>query len=238
MLNFKKMILKTLSIWASLGLILLADEVNTMNDVSSQGSTLNGEISVQSLMDEREDDAVISEFDSVFREIAGEQGNDWRLMSAIAYHESRFKPDVSSSVGATGLMQVMPRTAQQFGISREELLDVETNITVGNMVFKKIEKMLKLPASTSNEDRLSLYLAAYNGGVGHVFDAQRLARAHGENPNSWSVVSRYLKLKGQPQYYNHEVVRCGKFSGSVETLSYVEKVMNHYNLYCSIAPIN
>lgn len=227
------MILKTLSIWASLGLILLADEVNTMNELSSHGWITENillEVNQQS-----SEEIVISEFDSLFKEISNQEGNDWRLMSAIAYHESRFKPEVSSPVGATGLMQVMPRTAEQFGVSREDLWDVETNITVGNMVFKKITQMLKLPESTSTEDKLSLYLAAYNGGVGHIFDAQRLARAHGENPYSWSVVSHYLKLKGQPQYYNHEVVKCGRFSGSGETLAYVDKVMRHYNHYCSIA---
>lgn len=183
----------------------------------------------------QKEEVVISEFDPLFKEISGREGNDWRLMSAIAYHESRFKPNVSSPVGATGLMQVMPRTAMQFGVDRESLLDVKTNIEVGNMVFNKIASMLKLPASVSNDDRLSLCLAAYNGGVGHVFDAQRLARAHGENPYSWSVVSRYLRLKSEPQYYNHEVVKCGRFRGYKETLSYVDKVMGHYDLYCSMA---
>ena len=32
-------------------------------------------------------------------------GNDWRLMSAIAYHESRFTADIVSRRGARGLMQ-------------------------------------------------------------------------------------------------------------------------------------
>ncbi len=121
------MILKTLSIWASFGLILLANEVNTMNELSSHREFRENYLDETS--QKSAEVTIISEFDLLFKEISNQEGNDWRLMSAIAYHESRFKPEVSSPVGATGLMQVMPRTAEQFGISREELWDVETNIT-------------------------------------------------------------------------------------------------------------
>lgn len=41
------------------------------------------------------------------------EGYDWRLISAIAYSESRFNPYVVSRKGAKGLMQVMPRVARQ-----------------------------------------------------------------------------------------------------------------------------
>ena len=39
---------------------------------------------------------VISPYDHVIRNISEREGNDWRLMSAIAYHESRFKADIVS----------------------------------------------------------------------------------------------------------------------------------------------
>mgnify|MGYP002796809936 CR=1 FL=1 len=38
------------------------------------------------------------------------------LMSAIAYHESRFTPDITSRSGAKGLMQIMPSVARQFDV--------------------------------------------------------------------------------------------------------------------------
>lgn len=45
---------------------------------------------------------VISPYDHVIRNISEREGNDWRLMSAIAYHESRFKADIVSRRGARG----------------------------------------------------------------------------------------------------------------------------------------
>ena len=82
---------------------------------------------------------------------------------------------------------------------------------------------------------MSLILASYNGGIGHVTDARRLARQHGENPDSWDVVSRYLRLKAEPEYYQSEVVRYGRFTGSRQTLAYVRDVMGRYDKYCRLA---
>ena len=45
---------------------------------------------------------VISAYDNLIRNISEEEGHDWRLMSAIAYHESRFTPDITSRSGARG----------------------------------------------------------------------------------------------------------------------------------------
>lgn len=42
-------------------------------------------------------------------------------MSAIAYHESRFTPDITSRSGARGLMQIMPSVARQFDVPTEEV---------------------------------------------------------------------------------------------------------------------
>ena len=41
-------------------------------------------------------DYVISAYDNIIRNISEKEGHDWRLMSAIAYHESRFTPDITS----------------------------------------------------------------------------------------------------------------------------------------------
>lgn len=179
-----------------------------------------------------EGDYVISAYDNLFRHVSGEQGTDWRLMSAIAYHESRFMADVISPRGAKGLMQIMPVVARQFNVPQEEVLDPRTNVLLANLLLNKIDKTLRLPASTPHSDRLSLILAAYNGGIGHVSDARRLARHHGEDPNSWVVVSRYLELKADPAYYTMEQVRSGRFTGYKQTKAYVEGVMAKYQQYC------
>lgn len=180
-----------------------------------------------------EGDFVISAYDNLFRHVSGEQGTDWRLMSAIAYHESRFTPDAVSPRGAKGLMQIMPVVARQFNVPQEQVLDPRTNVLLANLLLNKIDKTLRLPSGTPHRDRLSLILASYNGGIGHVSDARRLARLHGENPNSWEVVARYLELKSNPDYYNLEQVKCGRFTGYKQTRAYVEGVIAKYNQYCN-----
>ncbi len=182
-----------------------------------------------------EGEYVISAYDNLFRDICGEEGHDWRLMSAIAYHESRFNPDVTSRRGARGLMQIMPSVARQFDVPLEEVAEPEVNIRLANKLMSKLSKMLRFPAGTSPEDRISILLASYNGGIGHISDARRLADYHGENPNSWEVVSRYLALKADSAYYALEVVKCGRFTGSSQTRAYVDDVMGRYSKYCRMA---
>ena len=178
---------------------------------------------------------VISAYDDLIRRVSEREGNDWRLMSAIAYHESRFTPDITSRSGARGLMQIMPSVARQFDVPVEEISDPETNVWLANRLLTEIESMLRLPESTSETDRMSIVLASYNSGIGHVNDARRLARLNGEDPNSWEVVARYLQLKAEPEYYQNEVVKCGRFTGSRQTLAYVKDVIGRYDTYCRIA---
>ena len=178
---------------------------------------------------------VISAYDDLIRRVSEREGNDWRLMSAIAYHESRFTPDITSRSGARGLMQIMPSVARQFDVPVEEISDPETNVWLANRLLTEIESMLRLPESISETDRMSIVLASYNSGIGHVNDARRLARLNGEDPNSWEVVARYLQLKAEPEYYQNEVVKCGRFTGSRQTLAYVKDVIGRYDTYCRIA---
>lgn len=178
-----------------------------------------------------EGEYAISVYDNLFRNISEREGNDWRLLSAIAYHESRFMPALRSKSGARGIMQIMPSVARQFQIDPDKLGDLKTNIWLANRLLNELSKMMRLPAEIPAEDRLSLILAAYNGGIGHVSDARRLARAHGANPNAWSDVARYLELKAQPEYYQHEVVRNGRFMGYKQTAAYVQDVQNRYARY-------
>lgn len=178
---------------------------------------------------------VISAYDDLIRRISETEGHDWRLMSAIAYHESRFTPDIASRSGARGLMQIMPSVARQFDVPAEAISDPETNVWLANKLMSEIVSMLRLPENISEKDRMSIVLASYNSGIGHVSDARRLARLHGEDPNSWEVVSRYLRLKAEPEYYENEVVKCGRFTGSRQTLAYVDDVIGRYDKYCRIA---
>ncbi len=177
----------------------------------------------------------ISRFDAIMQKVGTEQGYDWRLMSAIAYHESRFREDLVSKQGAVGIMQIRPVVAKHFNIPVETIAETETNIRLAGMLLNELDNLLKIPSSTPEQDRLSIILASYNAGIGHIYDACRLARSEGANPNSWAVISGYLKLMSEPEYYNRDVVKYGKFNGSAQTLGYVREVMKKYNEYRNLA---
>ena len=177
---------------------------------------------------------IISSYDEMMRRISEEEGQDWLLMSAIAYSESRFHSDVVSKQGAIGLMQIMPIVGKQFNVEKENIVDPETNIRLAGKLLKQIDKTMKFSPSTSANDRMSIILACYNGGIGHVSDARRLAKSNGEDHNSWEVVARYLKMKADPAVYESELVRHGKFTGSGQTVAYVREVMKRYNFYCDL----
>ncbi len=93
----------------------------------------------------REGDYVISAYDAIIRNISEREGNDWRLMSAVAYHESRFRADLVSRRGARGLMQIMPSVARQFRIPVERAVEPEINVWLANKLWASIEQSLRLP---------------------------------------------------------------------------------------------
>ena len=86
---------------------------------------------------------------------------------ALIREESYFNPEAQSSVGARGLMQLMPATAKEisaqhsFGMtSLDDLYKPEFNIMVGNTYYSQLRNAL------DNMDISAI--AAYNGGIGSV----------------------------------------------------------------------
>jgi hypothetical protein len=81
------------------------------------------------------------------------------LALAIAKVESNFDHQALSHAGAKGVMQIMPRTAEQvFGVPRSRLFEPDVNIQLG---VKFIKKLLK-----RYDGRLDIALSHYNGGSG------------------------------------------------------------------------
>ena len=217
------------------GAQLLSDDM-WQDATASQASKTDAELAAEMASDSTNvvDEWIISVYDDMMQRIGEEEGQDWRLMSAIAYNESRFMAHVVSKRGAVGLMQVTPIVGRQFNVDKEHLSDPETNIRLATKLLRKIDATLKMSSSTPENDRMSIILACYNGGIGHVSDARRLAKSNGENPNSWEVVARYLQQKADPAVYESELVKYGKFTGSRQTEAYVREVMKRYDVYCKM----
>lgn len=170
----------------------------------------------------------ISPYDALFKKHAELIGWDWQLLASISYQESRFNPSVVSWAGAEGLMGIMPNTAKALGVTPHELKDPDVGIRIGVDCLRRFRQGFS--DITDPEEQVKFTLAAYNAGIGHVYDAQRLARKYGKNPNLWEHVSEYVRLKNDPEYYNDPVCKHGYLRGS-ETYLYVREVMERYHYY-------
>ncbi len=156
----------------------------------------------------------ISVWDDLFRKVGNSEGVDWRLLSAIAYEESRFTEYVVSSQGAVGVMQIMPIVARHFGFAVEQLSNTETNIRIATKLINTIEKELRLPPDTPERDCLAIMLAAYNSGIGTIQRIRQQAERDGVDTDSWDTIEKYVVQKGirqTPAYVRNVIERYEKY---------------------------
>lgn len=89
---------------------------------------------------------------------ARDAGVDPELVHAVIAVESAYRPDALSPKGAVGLMQVLPETAQRYGV--DDPRQIERNLHAGTRHLRNLMQ--------SFGDRIDLVLAAYNAGEGAV----------------------------------------------------------------------
>ena len=70
-------------------------------------------------------------------------------------------------------------------------------------------------------------LAAYNVGMGHIKDAQRLAERMDKNPYSWKDLRTVLPLLAKKQYYKS--LRYG-YARGWEPVQYVKRIRAYHTL--------
>ena len=176
-------------------------------------------------------EGIISDYDELIKKYSAELNWDWRLLTALIYQESMFNPKTKSWRGATGLMQLMPRTAQSYGIQPKELVVPEKNIIAGTQHLAMLENYWKNELTDSIEI-IKFTLGSYNVGLGHVQDAIRLANKFKYDTKTWDEnVAQMLLNKSIPKYYKDPVVKYGYCRGG-EPVNYVRSIFQNYELYC------
>lgn len=119
---------------------------------------------------------------------------DMSLLHAVIATESGFNPSAVSPKGAVGLMQVMPATAQRYGLANDhggtvsaKLTDPKTNIQTGARYLRDLINMFP--------GQLELAVAAYNAGEGAVQKAGNKIPNFKETQNYVrSVMQLYQRL--------------------------------------------
>jgi soluble lytic murein transglycosylase-like protein len=92
------------------------------------------------------------------QQAASRYGINHHLVDAVAWQESRYNPRARSSAGAIGVMQLMPGTARQLGVTNPH--DARQNVAGGAAYLRQ-----QLERFGNN---VPLALAAYNAGPGAV----------------------------------------------------------------------
>ena len=126
---------------------------------------------------------------------------DVNLLKAVIATESGFDAGAVSPKGAVGLMQVMPATAQRYGVSADKKLTVEkklhdpgVNIKTGTRYLRYLMDMFA--------GNLELALAAYNAGEGAVLRAGKRVPNFPETQNYVKTVLQLYDMLRPPSFMN------------------------------------
>ena len=155
-------------------------------------------------------------------EAAQNNGFDWCLVAAQIYRESHFDPLARGAGNAKGLMQIVPTTARRLNLA--DPFDPVASIKAGIHYLRSRYDMFD---EVEENDRLLFALAAYNIGLGHVMDAQRIASQKGLDPNRWESVAKMLPLLRYRKYYQY--AEHGFCRGDI-TVAYVKHILIYYDI--------
>ncbi len=109
----------------------------------------------------------VARYEPLLARFAQEHGLELALVKAVVAVESAYEPNAVSAKGAIGLMQVIPETAERYGVTgdakrtlAQKLADPVINVSVGTRYLRDLIALFA-------NDR-TLALAAYNAGEATV----------------------------------------------------------------------
>jgi membrane-bound lytic murein transglycosylase F len=125
-------------------------------------------------------------------------GVDWHWFKAQGIAESRLNPKAKSSVGAVGIMQIMPETYKEiikkhpgFGKIEEPRWNIAAAIYYDRQLYKRWKKK-----NISVDERMNFTFASYNAGFGRVLKARKILRDKNRSDN---------KVQPEAVNYWHEI---------------------------------
>lgn len=153
----------------------------------------------------------------LFRKYGRRYGLDYLLMMAQGYQESQLNQEARSSVGAIGIMQLMPETGRAMDVG--DIHEIEANIHAGVKYIRFMEDTYFANAPMSALNKGLFAFASYNAGPNRIEELRRIATERGLDPNVW--------------FNNVELVAAATIGR--QTVEYVGNIYKYYIAYTLIA---
>lgn len=135
----------------------------------------------------------LRKYEALLEAAAQEYAVDLPLLKAVMAAESGFNPGAVSPKGAVGLMQVMPATAERYGLQadrrksvEQKLADPKTNIRLAARYLHDLMRMFS--------GELALVLASYNAGEGAVQKYRNQVPPYPETRNYVKLVTQFYQV--------------------------------------------
>ena len=133
------------------------------------------------------------------------------------------EPSGEKPNGGAWLHDANKNNPKELGV--EDRLDPNQSIEGGARYFRK--QLARIPEGVKGKDRYWFALAAYNMGLGHVYDARALAEKLGLDKNNWQDVRTVLPKLTQKNY--NKDLRHGYARGH-EAKRYVAQVRSFWRV--------
>lgn len=151
----------------------------------------------------------------LFRQYGKQYDFDWLMLAALGYQESGLDHSKKSSVGAVGIMQLMPTTAADPNVDIPDIKQLEHNIHAGTKYLRFLKDRYFNDPEIDDVNRTLLAFASYNAGPARIKGLRDRASKKGLNPNVW--------------FDNVEVVAAKEIGH--ETVGYVSNIYKYYVAY-------
>jgi membrane-bound lytic murein transglycosylase MltF len=134
---------------------------------------------------EREPFRRFEQLAGLFRTYGDKFDFDWLLLASFAFQESAFDQNARSHVGAIGVMQVMPSTAEDPAVGIPDIEDLENNIHAGTKYLYVLRGRYFNDESMDSTERMLFTMAGYNAGPNRINRLRRVAASRGLDPDVW-----------------------------------------------------
>ena len=168
-------------------------------------------------------DKRLPQYKQHFQLAAQKHNLSWTLLAAQSYQESHWRSRAKSPTGVRGMMMLTLATARDLGIKNR--IDAKNSILGGAKYMQGLNQ--RIPEDVPEPDRTWFALAAYNVGMGHIYDARILARELNKDPTKWHDLIDVLPLLSQKKYYKK--LKYGYARGN-EPVNYVQRIRHFHDV--------